>query len=131
MSIDTIGNFLTVMRNAMMVSKNSATVSYSKMRDGIASVLEKEGFIKEFKKHEDDSGKSYLTVYFKYFNGLPVIHEIKRVSTPGRRSYEGLKKMTPVIGGLGVSILSTNVGIITDKEAKKLSVGGEVLCHVW
>jgi small subunit ribosomal protein S8 len=131
MSIDSIGDFLTVMRNALMVSKRSATVPYSKMKHGIASVLEKEGFIKESETTEDESGKKYLTINFKYVKGKPAIHEIKRISTPGRRRYEGLQSMTRVIGGLGISILSTNSGIITDKEARKLAVGGEVLCHIW
>ena len=72
-----------------------------------------------------------MVVYLKYVNGESVIHEIKRISTPGRRCYENIKNMQPVIGGLGISILSTNAGIVTDKKAQELAVGGEVLCHVW
>jgi small subunit ribosomal protein S8 len=131
MSIDVIGNFLTVVRNALMVSHRSATVPFSKMRVGISKVLQAEGYIKGFKDFTDENGRKWLTVDLKYFDGESVIHEIKRVSTPGRRYYENLRTMSAVKGGLGISILSTNVGIITDREAKRLAVGGEVLCSVW
>jgi len=130
MSIDVIGDFLTAIRNALFVSKRSVTIPYSNMRRGIADILKQEGFIKDVQK-VDKEGKSFLVVNLKYVNGEAAIHEITRVSRPGRRHYESVKKITPVIGGLGVSILTTNAGIITDKHAKRLSVGGEVLCHVW
>jgi len=129
MSIDSIGDFLTAIRNTLMISKRTVTVPFSQMRLGIVKVLKEEGYIRDFKKNEEE--KPSLTIYLKYVNNDSVIHEIKRVSRPGRRYYERIRSMTPVIGGLGVSILSTNVGIITDREAKKRSVGGEVICHVW
>ena len=131
MSIDTMGDFLTAIRNSLMVSKRAVTVPFSKMKMGVAQVLKEEGFIKDYKKTDDDSVKNSLTIYLKYVDGESVIHEITRVSKPGRRHYENLKNMEPVIGGLGISVLTTNAGIITDKKAKKLSVGGEVVCHVW
>ena len=131
MSIDVIGNFLTIIRNALMVGKRRATMFSSNEKLGIAKVLKDEGFIRDFEKFEDDKKSLFLTIHLKYVNGEPAINEITRISTPGRRYYEGTKNMTSVIGGLGVSILTTNKGIITDKQAKQLSVGGEVLCHVW
>jgi len=131
MSIDTVGNFLTSIRNGLLASKREVTVPFSRMRQGIAQVLKDEGFIRDFKKTDGERNRSFLTVYLKYVDGESVIHELKRISKPGRRHYEKLKNVEPVIGGLGISILSTNAGIITDKQAKKLSVGGEILCHVW
>jgi small subunit ribosomal protein S8 len=102
------------------------------MKMGVAQVLKEEGFIRDFKKIEGERNvKGILEISLKYVDGESVIHEIRRISRPGRRHYEDLKNMESVIGGLGVSILSTNAGIVTDKKAKKLSVGGEVLCHVW
>lgn len=131
MSIDTMGDFLTAVRNALMVSKRTVTVPFSNMRMGVAQVLKDEGFIRDFKKVDGERNRSFLELYLKYVNGESVIHEIKRISKPGRRHYEGLRQLTPVIGGLGISILSTNSGIMTDKQAKRKSVGGEVICHVW
>jgi small subunit ribosomal protein S8 len=131
MSIDSIGDFLTVIRNALMVSKRSIIIPSSNMRVGIAEVLKDEGFIRDFKVEDAERNRRFLTVYLKYVFGESVIHEIKRISRPGRRHYENLNNIEPVIGGLGISILSTNKGIITDKKAKKLSIGGEILCHVW
>ncbi len=132
MSVDTVGDFLTAIRNALLVSKLKVTVPFSKMRVGVAEVLKDEGFIRDFERTDGERNRSFLTIFLKYASGgESVIHEIKRISKPGRRRYENLKNMEPVIGGLGISILSTNIGIITDKAARKKSVGGEVLCHVW
>jgi small subunit ribosomal protein S8 len=132
MSIDSIGDFLTVIRNGVSVAKRSVKVPYSNLKFNIAKVLKDEGYIKDFNKESgEDKVKSYLTIHLKYVNGECAIHEISRVSKPGRRCYEGLNKLTPVIGGLGVSILTTSAGVITDRQAKKLAVGGEVICHVW
>jgi small subunit ribosomal protein S8 len=131
MSIDSIGNFLTIMRNGLMKSRRWVVVPFSKEKQGIAVVLKDEGFIKDFQRIELEQGKPQLKIFFKYVNGESPIHEIKRISTPGRRKYEGLSNMTSVIGGLGISILTTSKGIISDKQAQKLSVGGEVICHIW
>jgi small subunit ribosomal protein S8 len=131
MSIDTIGNFLTVIRNALMISKRSVTTPFSTMKMGVAQALKDEGYIRDFKKVDGERNQSFLTIFLKYVDGESVIHEIKRMSKPGRRRYEGTKKIEPVIGGLGISILSTNAGIISDKKARELTVGGEVICHVW
>ena len=131
MSMDVVGDFLTIIRNALMVYKRSVSLPYSNLRAGIAKVLKDEGFIKDFSKSEDERGHSVLNVSLKYVNGESVINEIKRISKPGRRRYERSGKITSVIGGLGVAILSTSSGIMTDQQARKLTVGGEVICHVW
>ncbi len=131
MSIDMIGNFLTIIRNGLMVRKRFVVTQMSQQKLSIAKVLKDEGFIRDYEKFENDSNKPGLKVVLKYVDGQPAINEITRISRPGLRRYEGLGKITRVIGGLGVSILSTNRGIITDKDARKLEVGGEVLCHVW
>lgn len=129
--MDKIADFLTVLRNAIRVSKRSATVPSSRMRVAIADILKQEGFIRDYNVDSSDEKKPALTVQLKYMNGESAIHEISRVSTPGRRQYSKLKDLKPVVGGLGISILSTNAGVITDKKAQKLAVSGEVICRVW
>ena len=130
MSIDTIGDFLTIIRNALMVSKRSVSVPFSNVKLGIAKVLKEEGYIKDFQQVDNENNKPCLVMYLKYVKGMSVIQGIKRISTPGRREYLGTKKMRGVDGGLGIAILSTNKGIMTDLQARKLDVGGEVICHV-
>lgn len=130
MSIDTIGDFLTVLRNGILVGKRSVTLPSSRLKAEVARVLKEEGYIKDFEKTEKD-GKSFLTVFLKYVNGECVIHEITRISTPGRRHYEKNNGLKPVTGGLGIAVLTTSAGIITDQKAKRLGVGGEVICNVW
>ena len=132
MSIDSIADFLTIIRNGVMVSKSFVTAPYSKMRHSIAQILKNEGFITDFViLNADSDAKKTLKVVLKYVDGESVIHEIQRVSKPGRRVYVGNKEIKPVIGQLGVSILTTSRGVIANKQAKKLSVGGEVICTVW
>jgi small subunit ribosomal protein S8 len=131
MSIDSIGNFLTVLRNGIMASKSSVVAPYSGMRHTIATLLKEKGFIKDVSIVEDEQGKKSLKVAFKYVDSESVIHEIKRISTPGCRVYAGIRNIKPVIGGLGITILSTNRGIITHDQAKALNVGGEVICTIW
>ncbi len=131
MSVDTISNFLTVLRNAISISKRSVTTHYSRMREDIVKILKEEGFIRDYKVIADDEKKKQLKVDLKYVDGECAIHALDRVSRPGRRNYTKLKNLKPVIGGLGISILSTNAGVITDKKANELSVGGEVICQIW
>ncbi len=132
MSIDSIGNFLTIIRNGVMVSKPYVTAPFSKMKQAIAEILKEEGFIRDFEVVEEAAiTKKKIKIILKYVDCESVIHEIKRVSTPGRRQYAGSGKIKPVIGGLGVSILTTNKGVLSHKKARELSVGGEVLCTVW
>jgi small subunit ribosomal protein S8 len=131
MSIDTVGNFLTAIRNGIMASKKAVTVPYSRLKYQMSSLLKEEGFIKDFMIEQDDRGHDRIKILLKYVRGESVIHEIKRISKPGRRMYSSLAHIAPVIGGLGISILTTHRGVITHKQAKELGVGGEVLCSVW
>lgn len=130
MSIDSIGNFLTIIRNGVMISKSFVTSPYSKMREALAVILKDEGFIRSFEVSEEN-GKKQLKIFLKYVDGESVIHEIKRLSKPSRRLYAGIKEVKPVIGGLGLSILTTSHGVISHKKAKELGVGGEIICTVW
>ncbi len=136
MSVDTVGNFLTVIRNGIAASKSQVTVPYSKLKGRIAEILKEEGFIRDYTIEVADSNSNkghhkHLTVWLKYVDGESVIHEITRLSTPGRRIYRGIKNVSQVIGGLGLVILTTSRGIMTDKQARVLNVGGELLCELW
>jgi small subunit ribosomal protein S8 len=132
MSVDSIANFITIIRNGVMATKPFVSAPYSKMSYSIAQILKDEGFIHDFAVMNTDSeAKKLLKVVLKYVDGEAVIHEITRVSKLGRRVYVGSQDIKPVIGQLGISILTTNRGVIANKKAKKLSVGGEVICTVW
>ncbi len=131
MSVDVIGNFLTIIRNGLMVSKPFIVAPYSKMKLEIARILKDEGFITNFSVEEHGPIKKSIKVVLKYVNGESVIHEIQRISTPGRRSYAGASGVKPVIGGLGMSILTTSSGLLSNMQAKARGVGGEVICTVW
>lgn len=131
MSIDVIGNLLTIIRNGLMVSKPFVEAPHSRMNAAIIQILKDEGFIRDFTLLPAEAGNGHIKVFLKYVNGESVIHEISRISKPSLRKYSGYDKIKPVIGGLGVSILTTNKGIITNRKAKELGVGGEVLCTVW
>jgi small subunit ribosomal protein S8 len=133
MSVDSIADFLTIIRNGVMVSKPSVTAPYSRMRDSIAQILKNEGFIRDFAvvATEGSDVKKKISITLKYVDGESVIHEIKRVSKSGRRFYAGSKDIKPIVGKLGISILTTSHGVIANKQAKKLNVGGEVICTVW
>lgn len=130
MSVDSIGNFLTIIRNAVMVARPSVVVRHSKMNNAISQILKDEGFIRDVQVYKEDE-KTFLKLTLKYVDGESVIHEITRVSTPGRRKYVGFKDIRPVVGNLGISIVTTSAGVISQKEAKKRAVGGELLCTVW
>ena len=127
---DPISDLLTRIRNAHMRSKNKVSVPTSKMRERVLEVLHKEGYIRGFAIIEKD-GKSEIEVELKYFDGQPVIKEINRVSKPGRRVYSSVDALPSVFNGLGISILSTPKGVMSDSEARAQNVGGEVLCTVF
>ena len=132
MSVDSIADFLTIIRNGVMVSKSFVTAPYSKMRHSIAQILKEQGFINDFVIVNTDSDvKKRLKVVLRYVDGESAIHEIKRESKPGRRVYAGSEEIKPVIGQLGVSILTTSHGVMAHQKAKALSVGGEIICTVW
>ncbi len=132
MSVDSIGNFLTIIRNGLMASKLNVVVPHSNLKYEMSQILKDEGFIRGFSivEREGQAGKQ-IKIDLKYVNGESVIHEINRVSTPGCREYKGIAEIKPVIGGLGVTIISTNRGVLTNKQARELNIGGEVLCTVW
>jgi len=131
MSLDTIGDFLTIIRNGLMVSKRFVVIPFSTVKFELAKILKEEGFIKDCIIIDEDPKKKAIKVFLKYVDNESVIHEICRVSKPGRRYYAGSTKIKPVIGGLGISILSTSKGVMTNKKAKELNIGGEVICTVW
>ncbi len=131
MSIDVIGNFLTIIRNGTMASKPFVMIPYSSMTFSIGRILVDEGFIKDCSVIEVEANKKSIKVVLKYVDGESVIHEINRSSRPGLRYYVGAASIKPVIGGLGISILTTSQGVITNKRAEELGVGGEVICTVW
>ena len=132
MSIDAIGNFLTIIRNGLMASKPVVVAPYSKIRFAIAQILKDEGFFNDFAEVlNEESQQKEIKIVLKYVDGESVIHEIKRISKPSERNYKGVHNLRPVIGGLGISILTTNQGIVSNRKAKKLNVGGEVICTVW
>jgi len=131
MSVDSVGDFLTIIRNGTRVAKPFVLAPYSNEKMAIARILKSEGFVRDVSEHADDAGKRYVKVVLKYVDGESVIHEIRRVSKPGCRVYAGAKGIKPVIGGLGLSIVSTDRGVVSHKDAKKNGAGGEVICTVW
>lgn len=129
MSIDTIGNFLTSIRNAISRAKRNVVVPHSKMKHAIALVLKEEGFVGDVRVQGED--KKELVVFLKYVQNESSIHEIKQVSKPGRRVYVQESCIPVVVGGLGVAIITTNKGIMTNKAARVHGIGGEIICTVW
>ena len=127
---DPISDMLTRLRNAQMAGKKFVEMPGSKLKAAVAKVLLDEGYITGFDSVEDE-GKAKLNVQLKYFNGKPVIETIKRVSRPGLRIYSARDELPQVNGGLGVAIVSTNQGVMTDRAARSAGIGGEVLCTVF
>lgn len=126
---DPIADMLTRIRNAQMVEKTSVTMPSSKLKVSIAEVLKDEGYIGDYAVREN-GGKAQLDIALKYYAGRPVIERIERVSTPGLRVYKGKDELPRVLNGLGVAIVSTPKGVMTDRKARASNVGGEVLCIV-
>ena len=129
-STDTIGDFLTSIRNASQAQKAVITVQWSRLREGVAKILVDAGYVAAVRKAERE-GLPVLELTLKYVAGVPAITSIERVSTPGRRIYAGYSSVPKVIGGMGVSILTTSRGVMTDAEARRQKVGGELLAKVW
>jgi len=128
---DPLGDMLSRIRNGQAARKNAVPVPSSKLRANVLDVLQREGYIRGYSTSEIKKGISELNVELKYFDGEPVIKEIARVSKPGRRVYSGIKDLGRVYNGLGISILSTPKGVMSDSEARENNVGGEVLCRVY
>ena len=128
---DPLGDMLTRIRNAQMRSRPKVSTPASKLRERVLEVLKEEGYIRGFSRVDYNNGKSEIEIELKYFDGKPVIRELKRVSTPGRRVYSSVRDLPTVSNGLGVSILSTPKGVMSDSQAKRENVGGEVLCSIF
>ena len=129
--VDPIGDMITRIKNAQMRSLSSVKIPGSKFRASILDVLKKEGYISDYKFLTDVKDKNSLTVSLKYDNGNPVIKEIKRVSKPGRRIYAKADSIPIIQNGLGVAIVSTSKGIMSDNDAKNKNIGGEIICRVF
>lgn len=128
---DPLGDMLTRIRNGQQAKKSTVMAPASKLRSNVLEVLKREGFIRGYTQEEVRPGIKELTIELKYHEGVPVIREISRVSTPGCRVYSKIKDLSRVYNGLGISILSTPRGVMSDAEARGANVGGEVLCKVF
>jgi len=126
---DPIADMLTRIRNAQVVQKTTVNMPSSKVKVAIANVLKDEGYIEDFAV-STEGGKSELKIGLKYYTGRPVIERIERVSRPGLRIYKGKDEIPQVMNGLGVAIISTPQGVMTDRKARATGVGGEVICYV-
>jgi small subunit ribosomal protein S8 len=126
---DPLGDMLTRIRNGQTANKSAIKSPASKLRMSVLEVLQREGYIRGYEREAD--GHQELSIALKYHNGVPVIRELKRVSKPGRRVYSGFKELPRVYNGLGIAIVSTPRGVLSDSEARDAHVGGEVLCTVF
>ena len=128
---DFIADQLTVIRNSIMAGKKTVTIKRSNLLVGVLTIAKREGFIENFKEIEDAKQGS-IKVYLKYVQDeSPVLRKLVRISKPGRREFLTAKNVKSVLAGVGVAVISTNKGIMTDKEAKEQGIGGEVICHLW
>ena len=131
MNIDPVGDMITRFRNAQLRALNNVTIPSSKFRAKILDILKQEGYIANYKISSDSKKKESLLVDLKYSNGLPVIKEIKRVSKPGRRIYAKAGSIAKIQNGLGLAIVSTSMGIMSDNDARTKNIGGEIICRVF
>ena len=129
--VDPIGDMITRIRNAQLRALFIVKIPSSKFREKILNVLKQEGYISDYKILSDPKNKNTLEVDLKYHNGSPVIKEIKRVSKPGRRVYARANSIPKIQNGLGLAIMSTSVGIMSDNDARTKNVGGEIICRVF
>lgn len=127
---DTLGDFLTIIRNGSRAGLKSVSAQWSSVREGVARILKESGYIADFAKTEKNK-LPVLEITLKYNGKKPVITEINRISKPGRRIYTGYGDIPKVIGGMGISVLTTSKGILSDTEARQQKVGGEILAQVW
>lgn len=128
---DPIADLLSRVRNAHSAGHHRVEAPYSKLKEGILNVLLNEGYIKSFDVTEVRTNIKNLNIHLKYFDGMPVIREIQRISKPGRRIYKGVEDIPRIYNGLGIAIMSTSKGIVSDKDARQANLGGEVLCRVF
>ena len=128
---DPLGDLLTRIRNAQSSRQTRCKAPASKLRENVLDVLKREGFIRAWRTEELRPGVKFIDIELKYSEGEPAIREITRVSKPGRRVYSGIKDLPKVYGGLGIAILSTPRGVMSDSEARAQNVGGEIICQVF
>ncbi|MGR7997428.1 MULTISPECIES: 30S ribosomal protein S8 [unclassified Xanthobacter] len=128
---DPIGDLITRIRNAQMRRKDKTQSPGSRLRASVLDVLRDEGYIRGYTTTDQGNGRSEFEIELKYFDGVPVIREIARVSKPGRRVYASVKNLPRVANGLGIAVVSTPQGVMADHEARDKNVGGEVLCTVF
>lgn len=129
--MDTIGDFLTIIRNASAVGNTTCICASSKLRLGIAQILKDVGYIRDFAKARNDRGFEELSISLKYVEGRAAIQGIERISKPGCRLYYAYTEIPRVLGGLGISILTTSKGLKRDSDARRQKIGGELICRVW
>jgi small subunit ribosomal protein S8 len=127
---DPISDFLTRIRNASKAKKIRVDIPSSNMKKSMAEILKKQNFIEDYSVIED-SKQNIIRVVLKYRNGVPALSGLKRISTPGLKVYKNASELPRVLNGLGVAVVSTSKGLLTDKEARKQSVGGEIVCYIW
>ncbi len=127
---DPIADFLTRLRNAATARQRRVDVPASNLKRAITKILYEQHYIDKYSELES-STQGTLRIYLRYYNGRPVLSGLKRISVPGRRVYAGATEMPRVLNGLGVAIISTNKGVMTDKDARRLNVGGEIICYIW
>ena len=128
---DPISDMITRIRNAQLRTLNTVTIPNSKFRAKILDVLKEEGYISDYKPSSKEKNNKFLLVNLKYNNGIPVIREISRVSKPGRRIYTRADSIPRIQNGLGIAIVSTSKGIMTDNDARLKKIGGEIICRVF
>lgn len=127
---DPISDLLTRIRNASKAKKPRVEIPCSNMKKGIADILKRQSFIEDYAVVEDNK-QNVLRIQLKYANGKPAISGLKRISTPGLRIYKNSTELPRVLNGLGIAVISTSKGLMTDKEARREAVGGEVVCYIW
>jgi len=127
---DPISNLLTVIRNATMVQKETVDIPASKLSANILEIFKNDGYIENYRELKD-TAQGTLKIYLKYDAENPIIRGLKKISRPGYRVYVNHNNIPRVLNGLGTAIISTSKGVISDKDARKLKIGGEVLCHIW
>ncbi len=130
MQTDLIADSLVSIKNACMTRKEVIEIKSSKLLEKICEILKREGYIENYRKIEDNK-QGILRIYLKYEKNRPAITQIKRISKPGRKKYVSKDKIPTVLQGYGMAILTTSKGVVTDREARKLGVGGEVICYIW
>ena len=127
---DPIADFLTRIRNSVQAKKKFVDIPSSKMKEKMALILKENGFINDFNTIEDNK-QNILRIHLSYKNGMPSINGLEKISKPGLKNYVSSDKIPRVLNGLGIAVISTSKGLLTDKQAKSEGIGGEVICHIW